>query len=134
MLNIFPDLLTYSLIGPFILRVSLGLLFLNLGYLCLTSEKGRWQNVFEILRARPTELWTKVLGVLEIAGGILLVVGLFTQGSALFFTLLSLAELRIEYREPVILKRNIIFYMLVFAISLSLVFTGAGFFAFDLPL
>lgn len=134
MLNLFPDLLTFGLVGPFILRVALGLLYINLGYICLTTEKERWQKMFEVLRVRPVERWTKVLGGIEIVGGILLVLGLATQAAALLFALLSLAELQIEYREPILLKRNIIFYLLVFVIALSLVFTGAGFFAIDLPL
>lgn len=134
MLNLFPELLTYGLIGPFILRVVVGVLFINLGYLELTREKYRWQKIFETVGFTPASLWAKVFGVLEIVGGLLLVVGLYTQGAALFFAIISLAEMYIEYREPVILKRNIVFYLLVFVIVVSLLFSGAGFFAFDLSL
>jgi len=64
MLNLFPELLTYGLIGPFILRVVIGVLFINLGYLELTREKYRWQKIFETIGFKPATLWTKVFGVL----------------------------------------------------------------------
>lgn len=134
MLNIFPELLTYQLLSPFILRVVVGMLFISLGYLELTKEKERWLKVFELIRFRPARMWVKVFGAIEIAGGALLVIGLFTQGAALLFAIIGLAEAYIENRAPVVLKRNIVFYILITAISLSLLFTGAGFFAVDMPL
>lgn len=134
MLNLFPDLLTYGLVGPLILRISIGLLFINLGYLELTREKERWAKVFETIRFTPARFWVKVFGGLEIIGGALLIAGLFTQGAALFLGIVTLAEMFLEYREPVILTRNIIFYGLIFVICLSFMFTGAGFLAMDLPL
>ena len=134
MLSIFPDLLTYNLLAPLILRVTLGLLFISLGYLELTREQNRWRIIFETIRFKPAAFWTKLFGVIEIVGGALLVIGLFTQIAALLFALISLAECYIENRAPVVLKRNIVFYVLIFVIALSLLFTGAGFLAFDLPL
>lgn len=134
MLNVFPDLLTYGLFAPFILRVALGLLFINLGYLELTKEQNRWVRVFEVIRFRPAMFWVKAVGIIEIVGGLLLVLGLFTQATALLFAIISLAECYIEKRAPVVLNRNIIFYAFLFVISLSLLFSGAGFWAFDLPL
>lgn len=134
MLSLFPGLLTYQLVAPFVLRVALGLLFLNLGYLELTREQSRWRRVFETIRFKPIVFWAKAFGAIEIFGGALLIIGLFTQGAALLFCVISLAEFWIESREPVILKRSLFFYGLVFAISLSLLFSGAGFWAFDLPL
>jgi len=134
MLSIFPALLTYELLSPLILRVVLGILFISLGYLELTKERERWQQVFQILKLKPEKIWAKVFGVVELMGGILLVLGLFTQLAALLFVIIGFAECYVEYRAPVVLKRNIVFYVLITAISLSLLFTGAGFLAFDLPL
>jgi len=134
MLNIFPDLLTYELLSPLILRVVLGILFISLGYLELTKEKERWLRVFEIIRFRPAKVWVKVFGVVELLGGALLILGLFTQAAALLFAVIGLAETYIEWRAPIVLKRNIVFYVLVTAISLSLLLTGSGAFSFDLPL
>ena len=42
MLNVFPDLLTFSMLAPFIVRVVAGFTFLNTGILKLSREKGRW--------------------------------------------------------------------------------------------
>jgi len=134
MLAIFPDLLTYGLLGPLLIRLTLGLLFIDMGYFELTREQKRWRAVFETLRLKPVAMWSKGFGILQIVGGILLIAGMFTQVAALFFAIISLAEIFIEYREPAILKRNIVFYLLIFVMSLSLLFSGAGFYAFDLPL
>ena len=40
----------------------------------------------------------------------------------------------IEYKDATILKRDLTFYTLVLAIAISLLLTGAGAFAFDIPL
>ncbi len=134
MLNIFPEFLTYSMLAPFILRVVLGFIFVNLGYLELTREKYRWARACEALGLKPGMMWSQVFGITQIVGGLMLIAGLFTQGAALFFAFISLAELYVENRAPLLLKRNLAFYLLIFAISLSLIFSGAGFLAFDLPL
>ena len=134
MLNPFPELLTWSLLAPFILRIALGFLFINLGYLKLTSEKNRWVLSFETLKLKPPSSFVKLLASLEIGGGALLIFGLYTQIAALVLAAITFGELYIEYKEESLLKRNLAFYLLLFAISLSLLFSGAGFFAFDLPL
>jgi uncharacterized membrane protein YphA (DoxX/SURF4 family) len=134
MLNPFPELLTYGLLAPFILRLVLGYLFINLGYLKLTSEKNRWLISLETLRLKPAILFVKIFALIEIAGGVMLVLGAYTQIAALVLALLTFAELYVEYKEESLLKRNLVFYLLIFAISISLLFSGAGFFAFDLPI
>ena len=55
MLNPFPDLLTYSVLGPFILRLVVGFIFLDLGMLKLREEKGRWLASFEALGLRSAD-------------------------------------------------------------------------------
>ena len=132
--SVFPDFLTYGLLAPLILRLALGFIFINFGRLALTGERDRWLKLFDVIRLRPAKIFEKIFGFVEIVGGILLVIGLYTQVAALVFSIISLAELILEYREPVLLKNNIYFYILLFAISLSLIFLGAGFLAFDLPL
>lgn len=133
-LNIFPELLTYNLAGPAILRIVLGFIFLNLGYLYFTKENSRLIGFFEIVKLKPARLFAKIHTLLNLIGGGLLIIGLYTQAVALVFAVMSLLEIIVEYREPVLLRRNIVFYILLFAISLSLIFTGAGFLALDLPL
>ncbi|MFZ2484538.1 MAG: DoxX family protein [Minisyncoccia bacterium] len=134
MLNPFPDLLMYSLLGPFILRVVIGFIFIDLGLLKFKSEKERWLASFETLGLRPADFFLPLYALLQIAGGVLLLIGLWTQVVALVFVIFSGIELYIEWKAGDILKRDMVFYLLVFTISLSLLLTGAGAYAVDIPL
>lgn len=134
MLNPFPELLTYSLMGPFILRVVLGLIFLDLGLLKFRSEKQRWIASFQAMHLGPADILVSIYATLEVVGALMLGFGLYTQIAALAFIIFTALEFYIEYKDAYILKRNIVFYLLVLAISASLLLTGAGTFAFDIPL
>lgn len=134
MLNIFPALLTYSMLGPFVLRVVVGFIFLDLGMLKFRSEKLRWVASFEALGLRPADFMVLFYATLQIAGGLLFLLGLWTQVAALAFVLFTGMELYIEWEAKEVLKRDIVFYLLAFAISLSLLLTGAGAYALDIPL
>ncbi len=134
MLNPFPELLTYSLMGPFILRIVLGIIFLDLGMLKFRSEKTRWIASFQSLNLSPAHTLVSVYATLEVVGALMLGFGLYTQIAALAFIIFTALEFYIEYKDASILKRDIVFYLLVLAISVSLLITGAGAFAFDIPL
>ncbi len=134
MLNPFPELLNYSLLGPFILRVLIGLVFIDLGFLKFRSEKERWLNSFEALGLRPTDLFLALYALIQLIGGLLFLIGLWTQIVALVFAILSGIELYIEWQMREVLKRDIIFYLFIFIISVSLLLTGAGAYAIDIPL
>jgi uncharacterized membrane protein YphA (DoxX/SURF4 family) len=134
MLNPFPDLLTYSRLAPLILRAVVGLVFIDLGILVFKNEKDRWLASLSTLRIPKPELTLKILGCLEIMAGAMLIAGFYTQISALVLALFVFAETYIEYKMPIVLKRNFVFYLLLLTILISLLFSGAGAFAFDLPL
>ncbi len=134
MLNPFPELLAYSFFAPLLLRLVLGLLFIDLGLLKFKGEKQRWIASFDSLRLRPADLMVTVYGALQIAGGLMLIAGLWTQVAALFFVLSTGAELFIEWKTKEILKRDLVFYILTFVMALSLLVTGAGVYAIDIPL
>jgi uncharacterized membrane protein YphA (DoxX/SURF4 family) len=134
MLNPFPELLSLGLVAPLILRLVLGLIFVNTGYLKLTKEKQRWAVFLNAIRLKPAKQWVIVLGLIEIIAGALLVVGLFTQYTCLVLLILTAKEWLVEYKEDALVSRDIVFYTLVAAILLSLLLTGAGFLAFDIPL
>lgn len=135
MLNPFPSLLTYGLLAPFLLRVTLGIILANLGYLKLTKEKGSWALVFKAIGlGKQKEFGTIAIGIIEIVGGLMLVAGFYTQIAALVFVILTGTEMYLEYEDAGLIQRNIVFYVLLFVIALSLMVTGAGFLAFDLPL
>lgn len=66
------------------------------------------------------------VSAVSLIAGMLVFVGLFTQPAALVLAVISLARVRD--------KDDRLLYLLLFAMALSLLFSGAGFFAFDLPL
>lgn len=134
MLNPFPDLLVYGLLAPFILRVIAGFIFINLGILAFKNEKQRWVVSLSTLNISNPKMAVKILGAIEVVGGVMLLVGLYTQVAALILGFLTFAEAYVEYKDPSILKRNLVFYTMLFAITLSLLLSGAGAFALDLPL
>ena len=134
MLNPFPDLLTYSLLAPFILRLVAGLVFIDLGILALKNEKKRWLVSLSVLKIPKPKTALRVLGAIEAIGGLMLIFGFYTQIAALVLALLTFCESYVEYKDPGILKRNLVFYVMLLAMVLSLLFSGAGAFAIDLPL
>lgn len=134
MLNPFPELMVYSLMGPFILRVVLGIIFIDLGILKFKGEKKRWISSFEAVGLRPADALVSLYGLLQVVGGVMILVGFYTQVAALAFVILTGIEVYFEWKDEALLKRNIVFYILLFTISLSLLLTGAGAFAIDLPL
>lgn len=134
MLNPFPELLNYALLAPLLLRALLGLIFIDLGLLKFKGEKSRWMASCEALGIRPADFFVPLYGFLQIAGGALLILGLWTQVAALMFVIFTGAELYVEWKAREVLKRDMVFYLLVFVISLSLLLTGAGAYAFDIPL
>lgn len=132
--NIFPDLFTYSLYAPLVLRLVLGFIFLNLGYLKLGKERHGWIGSLNVLGLKPAGFFVGFLGIVEVFGGLLLLAGAYTQLAALVLAVFSVSELLIEYKEESILKRDFVFYLLLTAICISLVLTGAGLYAIDIPI
>ncbi len=134
MLNPFPELLSFSPLAPFILRLVLGLIFLDLGILKFRSERARWIKSFQALHLNPAELFLIIFGLIEVVGGAFLLIGAWVQISALAFVLLVGLEFFVEYKDKSVLKRDFVFYLLVLTIAISLLLSGAGAFAFDVPL
>ncbi len=120
--------------GPFILRVVLGVIIAETGVLKFRSERDRWIASFEALHLKPADILVSILGFVEIIGAVGLILGLYTQIAALIFVVVYGLELYVEYKEEQVLKRDIVFYLLMFTIALSLLLTGAGAYAYDIPL
>jgi uncharacterized membrane protein YphA (DoxX/SURF4 family) len=131
--NIFPELFTFTLISPLILRVVIGFIFINLGSLKLGKEKPGWISSLNILGIKPAGFFVVLLGIVEAIGGLFLIAGAYTQLIAIILAVIALSELFVEYREESILKRDFVFYLLIASVCLSLILTGAGLFAIDMP-
>ena len=134
MLNPFPHLLTYMLAAPFILRVVLGFVFLKFGYLKLVRERAQKISFFEKVGMKPGIVFVWIIGGLEIISGILLIIGMWTQIAALVSGLILLGAVVIKWRKPTLLPGEMILFVTLFAIALSLLFSGAGFWAVDIGL
>ena len=134
MLNTFPELLTYSTLGPFVLRAVAGLIFIDLGLLKFKAERSRWLTSLDTLKLRPAPYILNIYAAIQIVAGIMILIGIWTQIAAVVLAVITGIELIIEWKAHEILRRDFIFYLLIFTITLSLVLTGAGAFAVDLPL
>lgn len=135
MLTVFPELLAFSLFAPFILRVAIGIAFVALG--AKHFGKSAVSVREELVRVFPWAGSLAVfLGIAELALGILLIVGLWTQVAALLAGIgaLKLAFLKHRFSFAAVAPFSISTYLLLAVISLSFLLTGAGLFAIDLPL
>jgi len=122
MLSIFPDLLTFWLVVPLILRVTAGLIFIYFGVSTIWKKRER------------SILATWVTPAIEIIGGVLLVLGFLTQLAALILLVFVAGTVYAKIRRPNIFDNTLEFYILLLAVLFSLLFLGSGFFAIDLPL
>lgn len=114
MLSLFPELLFLAPLAAFVIRVVSGLTIARIAY----------RHVF----TPTTDI--RILGIVEGIVAILLVAGAYTQPAALVAALIIAITLFLPtYRA---LPRSTLALLLV--MTLSLLVTGAGPFAFDLPL
>jgi uncharacterized membrane protein YphA (DoxX/SURF4 family) len=132
MLNPFP-IQFLALLAYFILRVITGLVLITLGFRHLKHRETLAQNMkLTIAPFGGFNVWA--LAITEIAVGSLLIIGLHTQWAALILIIMSLKLIWLEryFKHSTIPSR--LFYLLLIGIGLSLFITGAGAFAFDLPI
>lgn len=119
------------------LRVAIGAMFAWIGYsylfrdkeMVITQLKTKWSKF-----ATPFLLFASVFYI--ITGGFL-IAGLFTQGAAIAGAFIAIDALFVKflYKDlDKVAKYSKMFYILILAISISLIFSGAGAFALDLPL
>jgi uncharacterized membrane protein YphA (DoxX/SURF4 family) len=124
MLTLFPALMSWNGLAPFLLRLVLGSVFI---YWSVKTFKGSNPDI-------TTTSATKVLALAEIIASVLLIMGLATQGAALFLAIDLIGRLIVKIKNRAFLTGGINYYLVLFAIALSLLFSGAGDFSMDLPL
>lgn len=120
MLSLFPSLLDWSLLAPFIIRLTLGLVFII--------------STLKTLRGHSATSLKKTTSVLEGIAAILLFAGLWTQGAALFLIIDLTVRLFGKVRAKQFLSDGVNYYLVLLVLAISLLLTGAGAFAFDYPL
>ncbi len=119
MFSIFPHLLSLDAFTPFLLRLILGLVFLEWRY-------REYKN--------KTSTTNTVIAVLQGIVGVFLIIGFLTQLAALVAAIILGIKLIGKIKAKAFLTNGVNYYLILFVISLCLLFSGAGFMAFDLPL
>ena len=116
MLSLWPNLFDFQLAAPLLLRLAAAVSLTWLGYSLIKSGTNK----------------QKLLGSILGLGSLLLIVGLWTQPTALVLFLIT-AGLLIHKPAGATFQHRL-FYLLLAVILLSLLVLGPGFLAFDLPL
>jgi uncharacterized membrane protein YphA (DoxX/SURF4 family) len=126
MLNTFPDLLTYGFFAPTILRLTVAIVLFYLAY-------HQWRTRVEIAKVRSFMFPTLSI-IFNVIVGIALFVGGYTQIAALLAIIGFCIGLWLNRRHPhiVILSNTTVIVLIVVCVSLLL--TGAGALAMDIPL
>jgi uncharacterized membrane protein YphA (DoxX/SURF4 family) len=121
-LSLFPSLLTYQEAAPLIIRVVLGATLAHFGYV-------------KIMRRGTSPGSNSVMyGIVEVSIALLLIIGLFTQLAALLNIVILVIKLGFKVKERAFLTSGVNYYILLLAMSLSLLVLGPGFWAIDLRL
>lgn len=134
MLNFFP-IQFLSMFAYALLRVCIGILLIRAGWKHIGSRReiqGPLAYTFPFFPLGSTALW--IIAITELASGIMFLLGLYTQIGALLSMVLCLKLIIWNSRLPMPFFEKRSFYTLLFFASLSLFITGAGVFAFDLPI
>ncbi|MDQ2932800.1 MAG: hypothetical protein M3Q80_00260 [bacterium] len=122
MLTAFPSLLAFDQISPLLIRIVLGTTLAHFGYKKM-KEQGQVSGSN-----------SKIYGVVEIIIAAFLIVGLFTQLAAILNAFILVVKLGHKGREGALFSDGINYYVLLLTMAVSLIFTGAGYYALDIIL
>jgi uncharacterized membrane protein YphA (DoxX/SURF4 family) len=133
MLSLLPQILFLAPFSAFILRIAAACTFFYIALRMIEARDDMIGTRFPIIGLLP--VWAVWLGATTTTiVATLLFVGLFTQLIALFGIIIALKLFIFAPRLQHVLPLSRGMYALLFIICLSLLLTGAGAFAFDLPL
>lgn len=120
-------------LGLLALRLALGIIFFSHGYPKLAHQGGGMQGFF-VQHGLPG-YFVYVSGVLEVFGGILLVLGLFTRGAALLLAIeMAVAIWKVHSSGGYLAVHNYEFPLVVMTACFVLAMVGAGMISLDHPL
>ena len=134
MLNPFSSLLALSFFAPMLLRLALGIVFIDFGKHTLGKGRGQHGALFEALGLKQGHRYVTALGIVEIVLGVMLLVGFYTQIAALGVLLISLSAYYLKGKHGAHIEHRRHLFFLTAIITLSLLLTGAGAIAVDIPL
>jgi len=133
MLNTFPTLLSFAILAPFILRVTLAIVFIYISYFLIYQNR---QSFFEFYKKHKYPLpsiLTWFFGILNLLVGLFFLIGFLTQITSLIAIYL-LGSLYLCDKEIKSFEFQKSFYLIVGVVCLVMIFLGAGAFAVDIPL
>ncbi len=135
MLSIFPQLLDFGMFGPLFLRIGLAVVFLVHGYPKIFKKENflGTAQFFESIKIKPGKFWVAVVGGVEFFGGILILVGLFTQVVALLLMInMVVAIWKVKWQKGFL--NGYEFDLVLLLMAFALMVLGPGVFSLDLPL
>lgn len=121
MLTIFPSLLAFEQLAPTLVRITLAIILIHWAYKGLSVDKKKLTPI-------------KIVHTLEGIAGLMLFFGLWTQIGALIVIVDMIVKLYHKVTKKAFLTDGVNYYFLVLILALTLLVTGAGLFAMDLPL
>ena len=132
MLNTFPHLLDFGFFAPTLLRVAMAFLFCYASYSAYKHREAAAHLRFPLI---GTASWAGSFTMLMYAAiGLMLLFGYYTQIAAILAAMTSVKGLLFYKRFGPLFPYSRSTYVLLLAICLSLLVSGAGAMAYDLPL
>ena len=132
MLSLFPQLLFLGALSPTLLRVAAGIVFLMLAWEHCSRREELSRVPFIII---GQGMWIPIFASsVETIVGAALIAGVYAQAAALLGALMALKSLVWRRRYPAFFPLSNTAAALLFVICISVLITGAGVYAFDLPL
>ncbi|MCX6719041.1 MAG: hypothetical protein NTZ38_01550 [Candidatus Taylorbacteria bacterium] len=120
MLSTFPTLFSYQELAPFLLRITLGVIFLFWAY--------------KAIRKADSTRNQKIVAAIEFIIGLLLIVGMRVQVAAHIAIIDLIVRLIERAKNKAFLTDGVNYYLILLVMALSLMVLGAGWWGFDVRL
>jgi uncharacterized membrane protein YphA (DoxX/SURF4 family) len=133
MLNVFPDLLSFAVLAPFILRLALGYTFIYISFFVVYKDRQKFFDYYKKHKYPFCIALVWFFGILNLVVGLFYIIGFLTQVVSLVavYLIVSLAMCDKEIKS---FEFNQSFYIFLVIIAMCLMLLGAGAYAVDLPL
>lgn len=133
MLNTFPQLLTYGFFAPTILRILVALSLAYIAYAQISRRKEISQTGFPFI-GRPDATLVIISAIIIFLTGAALFLGWHTQLAALVAMVICLKHAVYAKKYPRAIPLCRLEYVYLIVILFTLLLTGAGALAMDVPL
>ena len=134
-LSLFPQLFDFQMLGIFMIRITIGFIFVYFWYEKVFLDRASRIDFFRKIGLLPARYYFWIISSLEGILGILLIIGLWTQAAGITAGILMAVATFIKWRNHAALPKNTLdFYIILSVASFALLFLGPGAFAIDLPL